>query len=1232
MLKRQGTKALVIVIAVALAAAIQPAMATVGPENMMFCKDLAFSIEEDFVTQGPVPPDGNPIVSDGDLLGPDCVICARNADLLSPFFNVEQDLGLDAVHVIDADPKIYQVAFSTELDSPHRGQFTAGDLLVTNVGIIPNVALLAAFNGVRGDLGLDAVQFVGSPLGIHRFLDYVRTVNRQYWVDNPGMLAAILAQYEIDILFSTEGTGPLTPTAPGMLFLDGDFLSARFGVIVYSNAVLLPGSVPAGIPVRGVDFGLDAGNMVPPSGPEVVNFSTSILFEGTPSFTDGDLMLMGNGVVLPNKDLIACFEPKTDFLGLDAFFSTVGYRESEALLENIEAIAAAKKNPASMGSAAPADAAAKDLDPARLEACRTLAFSTEEEFVTRGPEPPDGNPIISDGDLLGKDCVVCARNADLLYKFDVSIDLGLDAVDMVSVEAAYVAFSTELDSPHNGPLTVHFTAGDLLVTNGAIIPNLALMRQFNVSHDLSSHDLGLDALFFVGHPERIVAFIEKAALRTRNDWLADPDALANELAEHGVDIWFSIEGTAPKPDSPTLLDGDLLSAATGVIMQSNDQMLPPDVPAGIPARGVDFGLDAVTGSRDGSLEMINFSTEILYRGEASFTDGNLLKRGGGMLFSNEELVGCFAPTARFLGLDAIHRGCIPHLEWTWNSTAVEPSYDQVMMAPVVADLNGDGVPDIIFSTFDTTAGWLAGGILRAISGDGSGELFSVTDPAYRVQAGAEPAVADVDHDGRPEIMVSKQTGEIICFEHNGAFKWATTGYYTPGRIGIAVADLDHDGTPDIISGNTVLNSDGTLRWSGTSGSSYVTLVADLDLDGSPEVVTGGTAYRYDGTVYWSSAPAGRPAIGNFDADPFPEIVVVGSDQVTLKEHDGTVKWGPVSMPTGGGNGPPVVADMDGDGELEIGVGGFDWYVAFETDGTIKWMASITDHSSRAASSSAFDFDGDGSFEIVYSDEWFHRIFKGSNGGVLFEAPGRSGTLIEQPIIADVDNDGHVEIVFAVNNYGSPTDNTGIEVYGVDHCWPDARKIWNQHTYHITNINDDATVPAFETDNWLLYNNYRTQAPAVPVIEGITYDPCISECPTCPDANISVAAYDPAGGALIYTYDLPDGGTIIGAGANVAFDPPDTGPHPCPYRVVVTVTSTLTGLSSARTIGITVKLTGDVNADGVVNILDKVAVRNAFGSSGPPGWIPADVNCDGVVNILDKVIVRNQFGQSGCACD
>ena len=98
--------------------------------------------------------------------------------------------------------------------------------------------------------------------------------------------------------------------------------------------------------------------------------------------------------------------------------------------------------------------------------CQDLAFSTEEDFVTWGPEPPDGNPVISDGDLLSSSaaagCLICARNAELLAVFQVPFDLGLDAADVIDVEGALVAFSTELDSPNSSPEGIQFTAGDLL--------------------------------------------------------------------------------------------------------------------------------------------------------------------------------------------------------------------------------------------------------------------------------------------------------------------------------------------------------------------------------------------------------------------------------------------------------------------------------------------------------------------------------------------------------------------------------------------------------------------------------------------------------------------------------------------------------------------------------------------------------------------------------------------------
>ena len=52
------------------------------------------------------------------------------------------------------------------------------------------------------------------------------------------------------------------------------------------------------------------------------------------------------------------------------------------------------------------------------------------------------------------------------------------------------------------------------------------------------------------------------------------------------------------------------------------------------------------------------------------------------------------------------------------------------------------------------------------------------------------------------------------------------------------------------------------------------------------------------------------------------------------------------------------------------------------------------------------------------------------------------------------------------------------------------------------------------------------------------------------------------------------------------------------------------------------LQGDVNGDGVVNILDLVSVASHLGESGAPD---VDVNNDGIINVQDLVLVANAFG-------
>lgn len=424
----------------------------------------------------------------------------------------------------------------------------------------------------------------------------------------------------------------------------------------------------------------------------------------------------------------------------------------------------------------------------------------------------------------------------------------------------------------------------------------------------------------------------------------------------------------------------------------------------------------------------------------------------------------------------------PVLEWEWRGGTTLPDHKQVMMMPAVIDLTADGIPEIIFTTF-AHDNHFTNGHLRAISGQDGSEIFTVTDPSYDLSSLGHLAVGDIDHDGRPEIFaVHESHFQLIAFEHDGTFKWRSpTLPHNIRWVGPALADLDQDGTPEIILGAIVLNADGTLRWAGTQGrgnhpgsDAPLSLIANLDLDGLPEVVAGNTAYRADGSIYWHHATLrdGLPAVGNFDSDAWPEIVLVTDERVYLLEHDGTVVWGPVRLPGRGLGGAPTIADVDGDGAPEIGVAAATTYTVFETDGSIKWSQPIQERSSGVTGSSVFDFEGDGSAEIVYGDEEKLRIYRGTDGTVLWETPSSSGTIYELPVIADVDADGQAEIIEVSNNYRSPGIN-GIQVYGdADRTWVPTRQIWNQYTYHITNVNDDGTIPTIETPSWLTHNTYR----------------------------------------------------------------------------------------------------------------------------------------------------------------
>lgn len=494
----------------------------------------------------------------------------------------------------------------------------------------------------------------------------------------------------------------------------------------------------------------------------------------------------------------------------------------------------------------------------------------------------------------------------------------------------------------------------------------------------------------------------------------------------------------------------------GVFDEGSDNRLGAlTMPAGL-ARGASLGMDiplnGTVSFRDSPLYAMVDSDRAI---EEEREDNNV--ESSAQVCRVEPPVGTFVPT----------------LKWHW-------SREKVLTVPLVAplsDTNNDGRIDrndetaVIFASHTSFVDHSTA-ILRAVNGRTGADLWAVTDPALLTEGSAHPAVGDIDGDGLPEIVMYLFNGGVAAINHDGSPKWATTvparpGYYNYGAI--TLADLDGDGRSEILARNHVLNYDGTLRWSAPEvwHAAYA-IAADLDLDGAPEVIIGSAAYRANGQPFWTnvSPTQGFTAIGNFDADPYPELAITGGGYVSLYDQDGSQLWR-VAVP-GGGGGAPTIADTDGDGHAEIGVAGRSNYAVFNHDGSLLWASPTQDFSSQVTGSTVFDFDGDGDAEIVYADERFLRVYNGQTGAVLFSIANSSATATEYPVVADIDGDDHAEILV-----GSDGGAYGLRAFqDQNDSWVATRRIWNQHAYHITNVNEDASIPAVEQNSWQTHNTYR----------------------------------------------------------------------------------------------------------------------------------------------------------------
>ncbi len=462
----------------------------------------------------------------------------------------------------------------------------------------------------------------------------------------------------------------------------------------------------------------------------------------------------------------------------------------------------------------------------------------------------------------------------------------------------------------------------------------------------------------------------------------------------------------------------------------------------------------------------------------------------------------------------------PVLEARWpTAPVVHPDSVHVCSTPLVIDLEPGGEevdPEVVFVSYGDLRSPEPPGVLRIWN---PRRDETISSPAFegetgQLEATGNLAAGDIDGDGNNEILGVGVFDGTIAYRSDGALLWRSPyptatdrGLRWARSIGGAptLADLEGDGTVEVVVGRNVLEgATGAHRWTGPDGTGRainnflgpISCVADLDDDGVQEVVSGHTAFRADGEIYWNNPDAqdGFCAVAEIvTANEGPEVALVSNGYLRILDgQSGELLWlrqleGRVRMSIGGA---PTVADFDGDGRPEIGVAHGGAYGVYDLDCEaagrparctgegLLWSARSYDDSSSGTGSSVFDFNGDGRAEVVYNDQYWFSVYDGITGRALFQHRNSSRTRTENPTIADVDNDGDAEIVFSANSEASflgrefLTD-PGVEIWGdAAGRWVGARRIWNQHAYHITNVTETGTVVSGETPSWTVLNAYR----------------------------------------------------------------------------------------------------------------------------------------------------------------
>lgn len=400
----------------------------------------------------------------------------------------------------------------------------------------------------------------------------------------------------------------------------------------------------------------------------------------------------------------------------------------------------------------------------------------------------------------------------------------------------------------------------------------------------------------------------------------------------------------------------------------------------------------------------------------------------------------------FLGLLSIYSyGQTPQIKW-WYDTG-----DMAFGQSAAKDVDGDGFLEIAFSTYRNDS------MIYVLNGEDGSELWKYNTGGCNDVA---PLIYDVDEDGDYEIILpSSCNPTTFCFDADSGFvQWSapTRGSDSPPTI----ADIDNDGKLEILHGEfggyvICLNAeDGSQNWEiAVDLNSWIQTapaILDVDNDGQLDFVVAnwnfGTDHRIwafkgdDQSILWTDTFPNDymyhgTAFGDIDLDGKAELTIgdYEGNLFAINAEDGSILW---NYKIAGGNyigAPTSLADLNSDGKLDVVFS--DWYhmAALNDAGSLLWDFTFPTATSAFRGAAISEVSGDNTLDVIFgtgAGELY--VLNGATGSVEMSidlAAHHDSAIFEidhAPIIADFDNNdtldafivgGHAEYPNTFKNYG-----------------------------------------------------------------------------------------------------------------------------------------------------------------------------------------------------------------------